>query len=118
MSRRALRKVDPGLDLSRHLKTLDQLPRPWDAAAVFGRGAPLEVAVLILSSPLAIIPSAFSYYLGMYRIGVFQAFEWQYGDQTPADLKKVLESCRARKEAAEQAASTSSGPTSCCCSPH
>jgi tRNA (guanine-N7-)-methyltransferase len=45
MGRRALRKIDPALDLSHHLKTLDQLPRPWDAAAVFGRRAPLEVEV-------------------------------------------------------------------------
>jgi len=45
MGRRALRKVDPVLDLTRHLKTFDQLPRPWDAAALFGRRAPLEVEV-------------------------------------------------------------------------
>ncbi len=45
MGRRALRKIDPGLDLSRHLKTFDELPRPWDAAALFGRRAPLEVEV-------------------------------------------------------------------------
>ena len=45
MGRRALRKIDPTLDLSRHLKTWDELPRPWDAAAWFGRNAPLEVEV-------------------------------------------------------------------------
>ncbi|MFH1920013.1 MAG: tRNA (guanosine(46)-N7)-methyltransferase TrmB [Planctomycetota bacterium] len=45
MGRRALRKIDPGLDLSRHLKTFDELPRPWDAEALFGRRAPLEVEV-------------------------------------------------------------------------
>jgi tRNA (guanine-N7-)-methyltransferase len=45
MGRRALPKIDPTLDLSRHLTTLDQLPRPFDAAAVFGRTAPLEVEV-------------------------------------------------------------------------
>lgn len=44
MGRRALRKIDPGLDLSRHLKTLDQL-RPWNRQALFGRRAPLEVEV-------------------------------------------------------------------------
>src|SRR6185369_9146184 len=43
MGRRSLRKVDPELDLSGHLKTLDQLPRPWDAVALFAREAPLEV---------------------------------------------------------------------------
>jgi len=45
MGRRALRKIDPSLDLSRNLTTLDRLPRPWDAAALFGRCAPLEVEV-------------------------------------------------------------------------
>lgn len=45
MGRRALRSIDPSLDLSGHLKTLDELPSPWDAAAVFGRAAPLEVEV-------------------------------------------------------------------------
>jgi tRNA (guanine-N7-)-methyltransferase len=45
MGRRALRKIDPRMDLSRHLKTFDQLPRPWDAAALCGRHAPLEVEV-------------------------------------------------------------------------
>src|SRR5262245_29314570 len=45
MPRRALRKIDTSLDLSRHLKKWDDLPRPWDAAALFGREAPLEVEV-------------------------------------------------------------------------
>jgi tRNA (guanine-N7-)-methyltransferase len=45
MGRRALRKIDPSLDLSRHLTTLDGLPRPWNAAALFARAAPLEVEV-------------------------------------------------------------------------
>ena len=45
MGRRALRKIDSGLDLSGHLKTFDELPRPWDHEAVFGRRAPLEVEV-------------------------------------------------------------------------
>jgi tRNA (guanine-N7-)-methyltransferase len=45
MGRRALRKVDPSLDLSGHLKTFDQLPRPWTAETIFGRRAPLEVEV-------------------------------------------------------------------------
>ena len=43
MGRRALRKVDPELDLSYHLRTVDDLPLPWDELAVFGRVAPLEV---------------------------------------------------------------------------
>jgi len=45
MGRRALRKIDPALDLSRHLKSWDDLPRPWDAQHLFGRDAPLEVEV-------------------------------------------------------------------------
>lgn len=45
MGRRALRKIDPSLDLSAHLLSFDDLPRPWDAAALFGRQAPLEVEV-------------------------------------------------------------------------
>src|SRR5207244_3491744 len=31
VSRRALRKIATGVDLSRWLKTWDDLPRPWDA---------------------------------------------------------------------------------------
>jgi tRNA (guanine-N7-)-methyltransferase len=45
MGRRALRKIDPSLDLSAHLKTLAELPRPWKTGPLFGREAPLEVEV-------------------------------------------------------------------------
>lgn len=45
MGRRALRKIDPDIDLSRHLKTFDELPQPWNADQIFGRPAPLEVEV-------------------------------------------------------------------------
>jgi tRNA (guanine-N7-)-methyltransferase len=45
MGRRALRKIDPALDLSQHLLTWEQLAEPWRAAALFGREAPLEVEV-------------------------------------------------------------------------
>ncbi|NQT41219.1 MAG: tRNA (guanosine(46)-N7)-methyltransferase TrmB [Planctomycetes bacterium] len=45
MGRRALRNNDPSLDLSGHLKTIDQLPAPWSSTVVFGRDAPLEVEV-------------------------------------------------------------------------
>ena len=45
MGRRALRKIDPRIDLSAYLKTFDQLPCPWDAAALFARPAPLEIEV-------------------------------------------------------------------------
>lgn len=45
MGRRALRKIDPKLDLSDYLCKFDDLPRPWDAAELFHRTAPLEVEV-------------------------------------------------------------------------
>ena len=45
MGRRALRKITPGLDLSRHLKTIEELPQPWRPAALFGREGPLEVEI-------------------------------------------------------------------------
>lgn len=45
MGRRALRNINPSIDLTGHLKTFDDLPRPWDAAALFGRAAPLEIEV-------------------------------------------------------------------------
>jgi tRNA (guanine-N7-)-methyltransferase len=45
MPRRALRKIDPALDLTRYLKAWTDLPQPWDAAKLFGRDAPLEVEV-------------------------------------------------------------------------
>jgi tRNA (guanine-N7-)-methyltransferase len=45
MGRRALRKIDPTLDLSKHFCTFDQLPQPWDAVSIFGRAAPLAVEV-------------------------------------------------------------------------
>ena len=45
MGRRALRKIDPALDISRHLIEFEHLARPWDATALFGRPAPLEIEV-------------------------------------------------------------------------
>lgn len=45
MGRRALRKIDPLLSLSQHLKTLDEMLEPWDPEALFGRIAPLEIEV-------------------------------------------------------------------------
>jgi tRNA (guanine-N7-)-methyltransferase len=61
MGRRALRKIDPRLDLSRHLKTIDDLPQPLDTTQLFGREAPLEVEVgsgkgLFLASAAAAMP--------------------------------------------------------------
>jgi len=45
MGRRALRQIDPTLDLSGHFKTFGELPSPWDAEELFGRTAALEVEV-------------------------------------------------------------------------
>lgn len=45
MGRRAVPSIDPSLDLSGHLKTFDELPKPWDSQAIFGRQAPLEIEV-------------------------------------------------------------------------
>jgi tRNA (guanine-N7-)-methyltransferase len=45
MPRRALRKIDPALELSYYLKLPDALPRPWDPDALFERSAPLEIEV-------------------------------------------------------------------------
>jgi tRNA (guanine-N7-)-methyltransferase len=45
MGRRALPKLDPQLDLSQHLRTVEQLPQPWDPAALFVHPAPLEIEV-------------------------------------------------------------------------
>ncbi len=45
MARPRLRKLDPTMDLSRHLIALEALPRPWDPRAVFGREALLEVEI-------------------------------------------------------------------------
>jgi tRNA (guanine-N7-)-methyltransferase len=45
MPRRALRKIDPSLDLSRHYRDGGQLPRPFSQAALFRREQPLEVEV-------------------------------------------------------------------------
>jgi len=45
MPRRALRKLDPTLDLSRHYRAVEELPQPFDPAALFSRVQPLEVEV-------------------------------------------------------------------------
>ena len=45
MGRRALRKIDPNLDLSRYFRTRSELPEPWNDQALFGRVAPLEIDV-------------------------------------------------------------------------
>jgi tRNA (guanine-N7-)-methyltransferase len=45
VGRRALRRIDPSLDLSRHLIVLESLAQPLDRGALFGRQAPLEIEV-------------------------------------------------------------------------
>ncbi len=45
MGRRALRKINPNLDLSFHFRTLEDLPAPFDPQAVFPHPGPLEVEV-------------------------------------------------------------------------
>ncbi len=45
MGRRALRKIDPGIDLSYHLKTFEQIPQPWSSEQFFGRAGAVEVEV-------------------------------------------------------------------------
>ena len=46
MGRRSLRKIDPALDLSRHLRSLDDLPALLDVAKnLFNHPAPLEIEV-------------------------------------------------------------------------
>jgi tRNA (guanine-N7-)-methyltransferase len=45
MGRRALRKIDPALDLTRHLREAAHLPTPFDQHKLFHDAAPLEVEV-------------------------------------------------------------------------
>jgi tRNA (guanine-N7-)-methyltransferase len=61
MGRRALRKLDPQLDLTGYLYELDTLAKPFAAAGLFGRQAPLEIEVgsgkgLFLQSACAALP--------------------------------------------------------------
>jgi len=45
MGRRALRKINPTIDLTRHLKTFEDPPRPWSSETLFEREADMEVEV-------------------------------------------------------------------------
>ncbi|MHB8972576.1 MAG: tRNA (guanosine(46)-N7)-methyltransferase TrmB [Pirellulaceae bacterium] len=61
MGRRALRKIDPNLDLTRWLLADKDLPVPWSAEQLFGRRAPLEIEVgsgkgLFLAHATAAVP--------------------------------------------------------------
>jgi len=45
MGRRALRGIDPALDLTPLLQSLDELPESWSPSGWFGRNAPLELEI-------------------------------------------------------------------------
>src|SRR5262245_46524559 len=45
MGRRALRKIDPLLDLSKHLFEVEKMPIPLAPSSLFSAGAPLEIEV-------------------------------------------------------------------------
>lgn len=45
MGRRAVRKIDPQLDLSRHLTTVDAMREPAELTTLFARKQPLEIEV-------------------------------------------------------------------------
>jgi tRNA (guanine-N7-)-methyltransferase len=77
MGRRALRRIDPSLDLSRHLVVLEQLAQPLDPTALFGRKAPLEIEVgsgkgLFLAAAAAGDPDAD--FLGVELVGKYARF--------------------------------------------
>jgi tRNA (guanine-N7-)-methyltransferase len=85
MGRRALRKINPAIDLTGHLKTFEQLPQPWDATTLFGRAAPLEVEVgsgkgLFLRNAAAVRPEVD--YLGIEVVR-------KYAEFTAAALAKL-----------------------------
>jgi tRNA (guanine-N7-)-methyltransferase len=77
MGRRALRKIDPNLDLTKHFRTFEQLPSPWDAASIFGREAPLVVEVgsgkgLFMRTATAAVPD--SNFLGIEIVEKYAKF--------------------------------------------
>jgi tRNA (guanine-N7-)-methyltransferase len=45
MGRRALRRIDPNLDLSEHLRVAEELPESWRPERLFARAAQLEIEV-------------------------------------------------------------------------
>lgn len=61
MARRALRKLDPALDLAEYYREVQELTPPFDPTALFGRAAPLEIELgsgkgLFLTSAAAARP--------------------------------------------------------------
>jgi tRNA (guanine-N7-)-methyltransferase len=45
MGRRALRKIDPSLDLARHFRAIEDLEDDWQVETLFDNDAPLEIDV-------------------------------------------------------------------------
>ena len=101
MGRRSLRKLDPALDLSRHLVPAEALPRPWDAAALFGRAAPLELEIgsgkgLFLAGAAAAQPDRD--FLGIeiaeryarFAAGRLAARELRNAKMVPGDANRIL----------------------------
>ena len=77
MGRRALRPIDPKLDLARHFVKLEDLPQPLDRAALFGRQARVEIEVgsgkgLFLSAAAAGDPA--SDFLGIEILAKYARF--------------------------------------------
>lgn len=77
MGRRALRKLDPGIDLSGFCLEWQDLPQPFSAGQLFGREAPLEVEVgsgkgLFLAQASAANPDRD--YLGVEMSGRYARF--------------------------------------------
>ncbi|MEX0675454.1 MAG: tRNA (guanosine(46)-N7)-methyltransferase TrmB [Pirellulales bacterium] len=77
MGRRALRRIDPSLDLSGHFVTLEALGQPLDLADLFGRRAPLEIEAgsgkgLFLAAAAAGDPAA--NFLGIEILGKYARY--------------------------------------------
>lgn len=77
VGRRALRKIDPSLDLSAHFRRLEELPRGLTGSVLFGRDAPLELEVgsgkgLFLRRTAAARPD--SDFLGVEIVGKYARF--------------------------------------------
>src|SRR5438046_5792409 len=77
MGRRALRRINPALELTPYLVELDELPRPLDREALFGRQARLEVEVgsgkgLFLAAAAA--GNADADFLGIEILGKYARF--------------------------------------------
>ncbi|REK15889.1 MAG: tRNA (guanosine(46)-N7)-methyltransferase TrmB [Planctomycetota bacterium] len=77
MGRRALRRIDPALDLSRHLVALEAVSQPLDPEAMFARLAPLEIEVgsgkgLFLAAAASADPDAD--FLGIEILGKYARY--------------------------------------------